>query len=299
MADTTVKRQKCVLVKDKSSGETFHVDLKKAEPFKFRDPPNPTKVAYRVEPDLWVWETTNLISGKSYYTTVELLDVAAMFLTVKGSKPPKDLRHTHKYSVSSVCMVDERYVVTYGDGDASLSEIRERLKDRQALLFRLQNGMWVVVDHHCFECTVNGRLSFPHYKLSEEEALDLLQREGYPTGDHPLPEDLWDLCELRRLRACQSADGPSTSEGNVRSNQPITRAVSASATAPPADAPDRSPGRRRGRPSKSDPEKDRKLFDDWKASGQTLKEFARARREDRAKVEDACKRHRTRQSRKR
>jgi hypothetical protein len=81
----------------------------------------------------------------------------------------------------------------------------------------------------------------------------------------------------------------------------INRAAPASATAaaPPADAPDRSTGKRGGRPSKSDPEKDRKLFDDWKASAQTVKEFARARGLDRAEVEDACKRHRTRQSRER
>jgi hypothetical protein len=223
MADTTVKSQKRVLVKDKSSGKTFYVDLQKARPFEFHDPPNPCKVAYRVKPDLWVRETTNLISSKSCYTTVELIDVAAKFLTVKRSKPPKDLRHTHKYSVSSVCMVDERDVVPYADDYDILSEIRERLKDRQALLFRLQNGMWVVVDHHCFESRVNGRLTFSHYKLSDEEALDLLQREGYPTDDHPLPEDLWEQCDREMLQAAQPPGGSPPPPGRSDPSQRASR----------------------------------------------------------------------------
>jgi hypothetical protein len=52
-----------------------------------------------------------------------------------------------------------------------------------------------------------------------------------------------------------------------------------------------------GRPEKSPREKDRKLFDDWKASGLTLKEFAKGRRLPCKEVDAACKRHRTRERR--
>src|SRR5262245_30339799 len=43
----------------------------------------------------------------------------------------------------------------------------------------------------------------PSRMLSDDEALDLLLREGYPTAEHPLPEDLWELCKRRRPEACQ------------------------------------------------------------------------------------------------
>jgi hypothetical protein len=53
----------------------------------------------------------------------------------------------------------------------------------------------------------------------------------------------------------------------------------------------------RGRPRQSDPESDRKVYENWKASRLTVKEFARANSQSSAEIEAACKRHRTRASR--
>jgi hypothetical protein len=57
--------------------------------------------------------------------------------------------------------------------------------------------------------------------------------------------------------------------------------------------------KRRGQPHKSTPDADKKIHDDWKSSGLTQKEFARARGEPQDEIEAASKRHRTRESRQR
>jgi hypothetical protein len=63
----------------------------------------------------------------------------------------------------------------------------------------------------------------------------------------------------------------------------------------------RGKGKKRspGRPHVSTPKADEKMYKDWKASGLRQKEFARGRGMKTEEVEAACKRHRTRESRKR
>jgi hypothetical protein len=60
----------------------------------------------------------------------------------------------------------------------------------------------------------------------------------------------------------------------------------------PGDSAKKGPGR----PHKATPEADQKMYDDRKASGLTEKEFAEQRGLPYAKVEAACKRHRTRRA---
>jgi hypothetical protein len=64
-----------------------------------------------------------------------------------------------------------------------------------------------------------------------------------------------------------------------------------------AKSGDQHLSKRRGRPPKTNLADDRKLYDAWKSSGLTQKDFARARKISFDEVEAACKRERTRRSR--
>jgi hypothetical protein len=199
MANTPAGHSSQVSVKDRYTRERFVVDLEKAQRFEFTWMGDRREVLYRFEGDLWVEESMSFRGSRRYYVA-ELIDIVYNLIELiecgsNSYTEPQGLMPTHVYDVSWTCMWDHQ-------GDEEFLEEMESFSNRRASLYRLRNGMWAVVD---LAVRAGAR---PHQILSAEEALDLLLREGYPTPEHPLPDDLLELSERRRFRASQPTDGP-------------------------------------------------------------------------------------------
>jgi hypothetical protein len=171
------------------------IDLRKGERFAIESPYGQDgPVFFRFDDSLWVEEVKRL-SGNTQYWVVPAAHAATSFIT-NGSTPPPNLSPTLEYPL--------RWMALFGD-----SAIGQVLRDDEewgpftrkirAALLRLENGMWLRLD-------TTGLLPSGE-ELSDDEAADLLLGEGYPTADHPLPDDIWALVEGRK-----AGTGPVTDE---------------------------------------------------------------------------------------
>jgi hypothetical protein len=180
-----------VSLKD-NSGKQYVVDLRKARRFEIRH--LCCDALYRFDEGLWVAQHT-FHSGKTKYRALKSHDAVDVFLKA-GIQPPDDLLPILEFPLPwhVLCRKDLVDFIREDEDQLALA-----IRIMQAKLMRLQNGMWVLFNS-------SDDSVFPSEPLSDEEALDLLLREGYPTAEYPLPDDLLELSESRRLGARQPTD---------------------------------------------------------------------------------------------
>jgi hypothetical protein len=165
-------------------GMLFAVDLAGAERFQVRDRRRDDNGwVYRLDGNLWVWEVITFGSVVDYYEAVSPCAAVEMILT-GGSIPPADLTPEWTYPLPPDVLPPDQW---FDPDDA---------RGARPALVCLRSGIWVLLDERGFGGT--GRM------LSDEEALDLLHRHGYPKPGHDLPPALWDLAFARR----RHLDGP-------------------------------------------------------------------------------------------